>query len=360
LVEESGLNIVLGLPGGRREVLAKERVTARRTAPGSAMPAFDTSLPAQDVADVVAFLLAQKEARPAGAANPGPTPAPFVPAIEKLAGRVRFRHGEVTLGDFVYEDAKVLRPHWANLRAPDGTSVSRTHPPVPGVDATDHDTMHPGLWLGFGDVSGADFWRNKGRMEHKGFAREPEARDGAVHFATTSRMIAPDGTVVCTAQHAFRVAGFGNAWTLDWVATFRSDTGPFWFGDQEEMGFGARMATPLTEKATGRIRSSTGRETARDTWGQPADWCDYSGTIHGKPAGITLMADNPGFRPSFWHNRDYGVFVANPFGVASMKQGEPSRVTVPAGQSFTVRFGAVLHSGETDAPGWFKAFVARR
>ena len=367
LVEESGLNVVLGLPGGRREVVAKERVTGRRTAPGSAMPAFDTSLPAQDVADVVAFLLSQKEARPAGGATPAAAPAsasasaPFIPAYEKLPGRLRLRHGGVVLGDFVYEDPKVLRPHWANLRAPDGTVVSRTHPPVPGVDATDHDTMHPGLWLGFGDVSGADFWRNKGRMEHAGFVHEPDVRDGAVHFTTTSRLVAPDGKVVCMAQHALRVSGSGDAWAIDWTATFRSDAGDFWFGDQEEMGFGARVATPLTEKATGRIRSSTGRETARETWGQPADWCDYSGTVGGRRAGIVLMADNPGFRPSFWHNRDYGVFVANPFGLAAMKQGEASRVVVPQGRPFTVRFGAVLHSGDAADPArWFKAFVGRR
>lgn len=351
LLEESGLSVALGLPGGRREVVAKTRITGRRTAPGSAMPAFDTMLTAQDVADVVAYLLAQKAA---------PTKA-FVPSVEKLPGRLRLRHGTVALGDFVFEDPKILRPHWANLRAPDGTPVSRTHPPVAGVDATDHDTMHPGLWLGFGDLSGADFWRNKARMEHVRFVREPEARDGGVSFATLTRLTGPDGRHVCDAEHAFRVVGQGAAWGVDWTATFRSEAGEFWFGDQEEMGLGARVATPLTEKAGGRVRSSAGRETARDTWGQPADWCDYSGTVEGRPAGITLMADNPGFRPSMWHNRDYGVFVANPFGLASMKQGETSRVKVPAGVPFTVRFGAVLHAGAAPDPAaWFRDFVARR
>ena len=31
-------------------------------------------------------------------------------------------------------------------------------------DLDDHPTMHPGLWLAFGDINGADFWRNKGRV----------------------------------------------------------------------------------------------------------------------------------------------------------------------------------------------------
>jgi len=47
------------------------------------------------------------------------------------------------------------------------------HPPRAGKDSTDHDRMHPGIWLGFGDVSGVDFWRNRGRMEHVRFAEPP-------------------------------------------------------------------------------------------------------------------------------------------------------------------------------------------
>ena len=41
--------------------------------------------------------------------------------------------------------------------------VTRTHPPGDG-DATDHATMHPGVWLAFGNISGEDFWRNKARI----------------------------------------------------------------------------------------------------------------------------------------------------------------------------------------------------
>jgi hypothetical protein len=85
--------------------------------------------------------------------------------------------------------------------------------------------------------------------------------------------------------------------------------------------------------------------TAAGTWGQPADWCDYSGSVDGSPLGITLLSDPRNFRPSWWHNRDYGVFVANPFGRAALKQGAPSLVTVKRGETFRLRFGAVLHGG---------------
>ena len=54
--------------------------------------------------------------------------------------------------EFVFQDEKVLRPYFANVRLPSGMLVTRNHPPIEGVDANDHDTMHPGLWLGFGDI----------------------------------------------------------------------------------------------------------------------------------------------------------------------------------------------------------------
>ena len=53
--------------------------------------------------------------------------------------------------------------------SPCGLKATRNHPPVAGVDAPNHDTMHPGLWLAFGDISGTGCWRNKGRIQHVRF-----------------------------------------------------------------------------------------------------------------------------------------------------------------------------------------------
>ena len=58
-----------------------------------------------------------------------------------------------------------------------------------------------------------------------------------------------------------------------------------------------------------------------------------------------MMAAPSNFRESWWHNRDYGVFVANPFGRASMKQGEMSVVTVKRGESLRITFSALMHDG---------------
>jgi hypothetical protein len=60
------------------------------------------------------------------------------------------------------------------------------------------------------------------------------------------------------------------------------------------------------------------------------------------------MPDAANFRPSWFHARDYGLFVANPFGRQAFRKGEPSRVEVKPGETFRLRFAVLLHSGEVD------------
>jgi hypothetical protein len=249
------------------------------------------------------------------------------------------------VAEFVYRDAKVLRPFFANVRAPGGVAVTRQHPPMAGTDATDHETMHPGVWLAFGDINGQDFWRNCGRIEHVRLTEPPQAEKERLRFSTECRLLAGDGATLGSLSNRFTLIALTNAWLMVWEATFQAGDAGLIFGDQEEMGFGTRVATALTEKNGGIITSSSGLNTAKSTWGQPAAWCDYSGTVNGQRVGITLMTDPANFRPGWWHNRDYGLMVANPFGREAMKQGDKSRVTVKRGESFRLRFGAAIHQG---------------
>jgi putative membrane-bound dehydrogenase-like protein len=360
LIEESGLSVTLGLANGRRETIQKSQITTRGSSAQSAMPAYDTVLPARAVADVAAYLVRQQSNSqagspgsepPSGTAGPSATPLDGdALTFAELSGRLRLTRGGFPVADFVHQDERILRPHFANLHAPGGLRVSRNHPPRPPLDAVDHDTMHPGLWLAFGDINGVDFWRNRGRIVHRGFARRPEVRDGRLTFATDNQLVDAQGTVIGDLRHRITCIAQPGATVLLWEATFRSDVGDLVFGDQEEMGFAARVATPLTEKNGGLLTSSEGRTSAAATWGRAAAWCDYSGTVDGHRLGIQLVADASNFRPNWWHNRDYGVFVANPFGREAMKQGTKSRVTVARGEPFTLRYGAILHADSTTPP----------
>lgn len=270
--------------------------------------------------------------------------------IAETADRLTITCEGKPVAEYVFGDAKIQRPYFANIHTPTGRQVTRNHPPLEGRDAVDHAEMHPGLWLALGDISGHDFWRNQGRMEHVQFVEKPETSTGKLTFATQSRLVSREGKEVCQLTSRFLLADQRDAWLLVWDARFRSKDADFTFGDQEEMGFGVRVATPLTEKAGGIILNSAGQKSATLTWGKGAKWCDYSGTIDGHSAGITLMASPDNFRESWWHNRDYGLMVANPFGRAALKQGDRSAVTVKRKEDFRLIFAAAIHDGEKYDP----------
>jgi hypothetical protein len=71
-----------------------------------------------------------------------------------------------------------------------------------------------------------------------------------------------------------------------------------------------------------------------------------------------LMVGEQNFRDSWWHNRDYGVFVANPFGREAMKQGQKSSVEIAKDLAFQLRFGALIHDGQQrDLAGEYNFFL---
>lgn len=362
LLEESGLSLSLGQSNGERVDIPKDSIEERKSSPVSAMPDTSEHLTPQQVADLTTFLMSMQTplasvgpGTPAEASNSKPSSSGF--GVDQQNDRLHISLDGKRIVDFVFRDDKILRPYFANARLEDERQVTRTHPPVEGVDALDHDTMHPGIWLGFGDINGHDFWRNKAAMEHVRFISEPKIADGRLTFSTECRLKAASGQSIGLLTNDFTLLVRPSGWLLVWSATFHADQGPLVFGDQEEMGFGARVATPFTEKNGGVIRSSSGKQTAKETWGQPATWCDYSGTGP-KSGGIQLMAGEKNFRESWWHNRDYGAFVANAFGREAMKQGAKSTVTVKKGESFRLVFGAMLHDGQGHDPaGEYKHFL---
>ena len=70
-----------------------------------------------------------------------------------------------------------------------------------------------------------------------------------------------------------------------------------------------------------------------------------------------LMASPKNFRESWWHNRNYGAFVSNPFGRKAMKQGEVSSVSIAPGKKMRITFGAMVHDHrEFNAPAEYDNF----
>ena len=270
-------------------------------------------------------------------------------------GVLRITAGGRPVARYVWNDPQTMRPYFAHLNTPGGVQVTRNHPPIDGQDATDHATIHPGLWLAFGDISGADFWRNKAAVKHVKFVEPPSADERGGGFAVINAY--HNGSQpVCRETCRVRFERCPGGYLITWDSRFRGER-DFYFGDQEEMGLGFRVATPLAVKNGGRIVDSEGRINEPQVWGKPADWCDYAGSNDGRQVGLLLMPDPSNFRRSWFHARDYGVLVANPFGQNAFTRGAKSTVVVRAAEELRLRFGVFVHEGPMDPTAVYAKWV---
>ena len=338
---------------GEAVAIDKSTISSRRNIHQSPMPPYDRALSPPDLADLVAWLMAQRAVpaaatQAAGSSPPAPAGQGF--AWERKPDRLSIVLAGRPVADYVFSDPKVLRPHFQNLHAPSGVQVTRTHPPAAG-DATDHDTMHPGLWLAFGDISGEDFWRNAARIEHVAFTADPAVAEGRLTFATRNRLVAKDGSHLGTQISRFAIARHGDhAFLLTWDAEIRGEGRELVFGDQEEMGLGVRMATALTEKAGGLVVNSDGLTGAKTVWGKPAAWAAYSRAADGRLQGVAIFpgASNP--NPTWWHSRDYGAIVANGFGARVLPASAGGKFVVKKDDALKLRYDVLLFDAPAAAP----------
>jgi len=277
-----------------------------------------------------------------GRADNGDLPAV---AARSTPGQLAITVAGQPVATYVYRDKSIRRPYFAHVKAPGGTQVTRNHPPIEGRDRTDHATMHPGIWMAFGDLGGEDFWRNKGRVVHEAFVEKPAGGGGKLTFAVRNRYRQANGDLICREVCRLTFLIRPSGYLLMWDSTFSADES-FYFGDQEEMGLGVRVATPISVAAGGTMLDAERRRNEGEIWGNAADWCDYGGTVDGRNVGMTLMCHPDNFRPCWLHARDYGFVTANPFGRQAFRKGPPSRVFVRPGDEFRLRFGVLLHAGQ--------------
>ena len=346
---------------GEAAAIDKSTIVSRRNIHQSPMPAFDRVLNPKDLADLAAWLMTQRGVPVGGGAAIPATGTSLQArgntgfAWELKPDRLSIVHAGRPLTDYVFRDPQVLRPHFQNLRTPSGAQVTRTHPPGDG-DATDHDTMHPGVWLAFGNINGEDFWRNKARIEHVAFTAEPAVAEGRLTFATENRLVAQDGMSLATQRSRFAFALHGeHAYLLTWESEIRSESRELVFGDQEEMGLGVRVATNITELKGGMVVNSDGLTGAKTVWGKPADWAVYSREAGGRIQGVAIFPAVSNPNPTWWHSRDYGAIVANGFGKRVITASPDGALVVKPGAALKLRYDVLLFDTPAAAPVDFAA-----
>ena len=261
--------------------------------------------------------------------------------LERHADRVNIFHGKQPVAVYVFSDREILRPYLAHLKTPGGIQSSRNHPPLK-ADDQDHATMHPGIWMAFGDLNGLDFWRNRAKVNNQSLKLQTSSNRASL---TAQNEYRDQGGVTCMEECRISFYRIKSGYLISWDSRFHSGK-DFYFGDQEEMGLGMRLATPIAEKRGGRMIDSEGRKSARQIWGNTARWIDYHAIIDQQLVGQMLIPHPGNFRPSWMHARNYGFVAANPFGRHAFGKGKKSRVQVKAGDSLRLRYGILLHSSD--------------
>lgn len=236
---------------------------------------------------------------------------------------------------------------------PTGKRMTRNWPLEKGVPGeTDRDHPHQrSLWFTHGDVGGVDFWsEGKGRIEHREFVKIESGPQAVI--ITRNDWLSPDGSrLICQDERVFTFSAEADRRSIDMAIDIKATSGPVVFGDTKEGSFGVRVASSMRVeqggKIVGHIVNSEGQRD-RAAWGKPAAWVDYHGPVGDETLGIAILNHPTSFRfPTHWHVRTYGLFAANPFGLADFTGGKSKgEYTLAEGETLKLRYRVLLHRGD--------------
>ena len=260
--------------------------------------------------------------------------------------------------------AHPVRSYLHPIVGPHGIPMTRAWPLEDGVpgEETDH-VHHRSFWVAHGLVNGVDFWSEAaghGYQVHDGFeAVQSGPAFGRIVQRVSWRRDDPAGTALLEER---RTLTFWNtpssARLLDLTLALHAAHGAVTFGDTKEGGL-CSLRVPEAIKGTrgGTISNAYGGIHEAENWGQRAPWVDYSGDLTdptGAPrtVGVAIFDHprNPHY-PTHWHVRGYGLFSANPFGLADYRSGyrQCGDWTLPAGERATFRYRVLWHAGAAAA-----------
>jgi hypothetical protein len=265
-------------------------------------------------------------------------------AVEVLAGDQPF-------ATYVFDSGG--KPILWPIHGPTGALMTRSYP-MASVAGEKTDHVHQrSLWFTHGDVNGVSFWMEEGERGTI-VQRELETKPGPpALIETRNDWLDPQGRKLLEDRRVLAFAADGDRRTIDLSITLTAAAGPVKFGDTKEGTFGIRVPTSMDvdSKRGGKIVNSAGQTDAQ-AWGQPASWVDYHGPVGKETLGVAVLNHPSSFHyPTRWHVRTYGLFAANPFGLKEFTENEAAdgSVTLPAGESLTLRYRVVLHRGDAES-----------
>ncbi|MFT7632485.1 MAG: hypothetical protein ACI87E_003537 [Mariniblastus sp.] len=223
--------------------------------------------------------------------------------------------------DFKTYNKPILYP----IYSPGQVAMTRDWPMKEDSEGESHDhPHHKSMWISH-EISGVDFWAEKGgsvktlSMETK-FAGKPNN----VFRATSYWVKKSDGKTLLTDQTTYWFGGDATSRWINCMVNYRASHGDFQFDDTKEGLFAIRTHPDLrlTAKPKAGVKEVFGKainsegETGKGIWGKRAKWLLYYGSIDGNEVSVAMYDHPTNLRhPTTWHARDYGLVTANPFGL---------------------------------------------
>jgi hypothetical protein len=276
----------------------------------------------------------------------------------------RSEHGVV-----VKIDGQMFTEYWTKagtkpvlwpILGPTGKPMTRAYPMGKTPNEREDHIHQRSMWFTHGEVNGTDFWAEqppnpkwkvkqnpRGSIKHREFVEVSSGKQAVVE--TRNDWLGPDGKRFCEDRRRVTFGVDGSTRWIDFDITLTASNGPVTFGDTKEGTMGIRVAETMKvdAKQGGRIVNSDGL-IDKDAWGKRAAWVDYQGPVDGQTVGIAMLNHPSSFRyPTYWHVRTYGLFAANPFGVADFegKKDVSGAYVLPQGQSIRLKYRVLFHKG---------------
>ena len=255
------------------------------------------------------------------------------------------------------DDRIYVRPIFFPVFAPGDVEVTSDQYSLKEREPKTDHPHHQSLWVAQGDVNGVDHWSLGKDGKGTTSAKQRHIKFTSVGDDRFVEQLVWDDNNQKPMLNEIRTVKFivypDGSRGIDITSAFTPAEGSVTFGDTKESGLMAvRMATSIAKHAT--ITQSTGKggegvAAEKETWGKPADWCDESGDIDGKPFGVAIFdaPSNPR-HPARWHVRAYGLMSSNIFGLSDFDKKNPKHsgdLTIEKGTTLTFHHRAVIHAG---------------
>lgn len=233
------------------------------------------------------------------------------------------------------------RPFFWPVLALDGTEVT--------IDQAQHPPLHPwqrSIWIGAGDVNGADQWSFRARPVPK----QRHIRFDYVHKDGFREELIWEGKAAEPVLHETRTVRFSayadGAREIDVGIALTPVAGDVTFFNHRDHGILSARPVPSIAGSP-RFTAADGS----DSCNRHTAWCDESGMVRGKTYGIAIF-DDPGNprHPPLWHAGPNARLATD---ISLTRPRAPKNDPNHALGDFTIkqrttvefRYGIVIHSG---------------